>query len=89
MCAEHDGLLDIPRARRPADDVGGAWQLAALEWVFPTKPAKAPLPGAKYGAFPAACHYADGTFVAYQAPPCPQPQMMMQPAPAPSGERGL
>lgn len=32
---------------------------------------------------------ADGTFVAYQAPPCPQPQMMMQPAPAPSGERGL
>ncbi len=31
----------------------------------------------------------DGTFVAYQAPPCPQPQMMMQPAPAPSGERGL
>jgi hypothetical protein len=43
---------------------GTAWQLAALEWVFPAKPAKAPLPGAKYGAFPAACHYADGTFVA-------------------------
>jgi hypothetical protein len=31
--------------------------------VFTEKPAKAPLPGAKYGAFPAACHYADGTFV--------------------------
>ena len=43
---------------------GTAWQLAALEWVFTAKPAKAPLPGAKYGAFPAACHYADGTFVA-------------------------
>jgi hypothetical protein len=39
------------------------WQLAALEWVFPTKPKAAPLPGAHYGAFPAACHYADGTFV--------------------------
>jgi hypothetical protein len=43
---------------------GTAWQLAALEWVFTAKPAKAPLPGARYGAFPAACHYADGTFVA-------------------------
>jgi hypothetical protein len=42
---------------------GRAWQLAALEWVFPERPAKAPLPGARYGAFPAACHYADGTFV--------------------------
>ena len=41
----------------------GKWQLAALEWVWPTKPAKPPLPGARYGAFPAACHYADGTFV--------------------------
>lgn len=30
----------------------------------------------------------DGTFVAYQAPPCPAPAPMMQPAPAPSGERG-
>jgi hypothetical protein len=26
-------------------------------------PAKAPLPGAKYGVFGAACHYVDGTFV--------------------------
>src|SRR5690349_8929199 len=43
---------------------GTVWQLAALEWVFTAKPKKAPLPGAKYGAFPAACHYADGTFVA-------------------------
>jgi hypothetical protein len=40
-----------------------AWQLAAFEWVFPTKPATPPLPGATYGSFPAACHYRDGTFV--------------------------
>jgi hypothetical protein len=40
-----------------------AWQLAALEWVFPSKPASPPLPGARYGSFPAACHYGDGTFV--------------------------
>jgi hypothetical protein len=39
------------------------WQLAAFEWVFPTKPAAPPLPGATYGAFGAACHYKDGTFV--------------------------
>ena len=37
--------------------------LGALEWVFPTKPKKAPLKGAKYGSFPAACHYEDGNFV--------------------------
>lgn len=42
---------------------GGNSQLAALEWVFPQKPAKPPLPGARYGSFPAACHYVDGTFV--------------------------
>jgi len=42
---------------------GHAWQLAALEWVFPKKPDTPPLPGARYGSFPAACHYADGTFV--------------------------
>jgi hypothetical protein len=42
---------------------GRAWQLAALEWVFPEKPAKPPLAGARYGSFAAACHYADGTFV--------------------------
>src|SRR5438045_566278 len=42
----------------------GTWQLGALEWVFPQKPATPPLPGAQYGAFPAACHYVDGTFVA-------------------------
>jgi hypothetical protein len=42
---------------------GGAWQLGALEWVFTSKPAKPPLPGAQYGTFPAACHYVDGTFV--------------------------
>jgi hypothetical protein len=43
---------------------GGAWQLGALEWVFPKRPAKRPLPGARYGSFGAACHYADGTFTA-------------------------
>jgi hypothetical protein len=42
----------------------GKDQLAAAEWVFGSKPAKAPLAGAKYGSFPAACHYEDGTFVA-------------------------
>jgi hypothetical protein len=40
-----------------------SWQLAAFEWVFPTKPATPPLPGATYGSFGAACHYQDGTFV--------------------------
>jgi hypothetical protein len=42
---------------------GKTWQLAAFEWVFPTKPATPPLPGATYGSFGAACHYKDGTFV--------------------------
>jgi hypothetical protein len=42
---------------------GNSWQLAAFEWVFPTKPATPPLPGATYGSFGAACHYTDGTFV--------------------------
>jgi hypothetical protein len=41
---------------------GQSWQLVAFEWVFTTKPAKAPLPGATYGSFAAACHYVDGTF---------------------------
>ena len=41
---------------------GATWQLVGFEWVFPKKPAKPPLPGAKYGSFGAACHYADGTF---------------------------
>jgi hypothetical protein len=53
--------------RRPAilvyEHHGSAWQLGALEWVFPKLPAKPPLPGARYGAFGAACHYVDGTFV--------------------------
>jgi hypothetical protein len=40
-----------------------SWQLGALEWVFPEKPATPPLPGATYGSFGAACHYTDGTFV--------------------------
>jgi hypothetical protein len=42
---------------------GDDWQLGALEWVFTEKPAKPPLKGARYGSFPAACHYADGSFV--------------------------
>jgi hypothetical protein len=42
---------------------GTSWQLGAIEWVFASKPAKPPLPGARYGAFGAGCHYADGTFV--------------------------
>ena len=42
---------------------GSTYQLGALEWVFTSMPAKPPLPGARYGAFGAACHYVDGTFV--------------------------
>jgi hypothetical protein len=42
---------------------GTRWQLVAFEYVFPTKPASPPLPGATYGTFGAACHYKDGTFV--------------------------
>lgn len=42
---------------------GTAWQLAAIEWVFPSRPATPPLEGARYGSFGAACHYKDGEFV--------------------------
>jgi len=42
---------------------GADAQLVAAEWVFPSKPAKPPLPGARYGSFAAACHYEDGNFV--------------------------
>ena len=42
---------------------GDQWQLGALEWVFTERPRTPPLKGAKYGSFPAACHYADGQFV--------------------------
>ena len=41
---------------------GNSAQLVAAEWVFPSRPAKPPLPGARYGSFAAACHYEDGTF---------------------------
>jgi hypothetical protein len=41
----------------------GQYMLGAVEWVFPKEPKKAPLKGAKYGSFPAACHYEDGNFV--------------------------
>jgi len=40
-----------------------AWQLVAIEWVYPKRPASPPLPGAQYGSFGAACHYMDGSFV--------------------------
>jgi hypothetical protein len=43
---------------------GRSWQLGAFEWVFTSKPATPPLPGATYGSFAAACHYKDGTFMA-------------------------
>ena len=53
--------------RRPAilvyEHHGKTWELGALEWVFTIMPTKAPLPGARYGVFGAACHYVDGTFV--------------------------
>jgi hypothetical protein len=45
------------------EHTASGWQLGALEWVFTSLPAKAPLPGARYGAFGAACHYDDGTVV--------------------------
>lgn len=38
-------------------------QLAAVGWVFTEAPAQPPLQGARYGQFPAACHYDDGSFV--------------------------
>jgi opacity protein-like surface antigen len=51
---------------------GNSWTLGAIEWVFTSKPAKPPLPGAKYGSFGAGCHYKDGTFVpATQQSDCP------------------
>jgi len=53
--------------RKPAilvyEHRGSTWQLSALEWVFPKMPTKAPIEGARYGTFGAACHYVDGTFV--------------------------
>jgi hypothetical protein len=42
---------------------GSSWQLGAVEWVFTSKPATPPVPGATYGTFGAGCHFADGTFV--------------------------
>lgn len=42
---------------------GAAWQLGAVEWVYTSKPATPPFPGATYGAFGAGCHYKDGSFV--------------------------
>ena len=59
---------------------GSTWQLVAYEWVFPSKPAKPPLPGATYGSFGAACHYKDGTFV-FQADQTRAPRRARSPAP--------
>jgi hypothetical protein len=70
--AEHGVPLHEPP--RPGFDVrkpqilvyehhGNTWQLGALEWVFPKIPKTPPLPNATFGLFPAACHYADGTFI--------------------------
>ena len=56
---------------------GATWQLGALEWVFTSKPARPPLPGARYGSFGAGCHYKDGTYVpaaAQSACPTTSPQ---------------
>jgi len=46
---------------------GNTWTLGAIEWVFTSKPAKPPLPGATYGAFGAGCHYKDGSYVPAQS----------------------
>ena len=56
---------------------GATWQLGAIEWVFTSKPARPPLPGATYGSFGAGCHYKDGTYVpaaAQSACPTTSPQ---------------
>jgi hypothetical protein len=45
------------------EHLNGKWQLGALEWVYTSKPAKPPLPGATYGSFGAGCHYKDGSYV--------------------------
>jgi hypothetical protein len=45
------------------EHTGSKWQLGALEWVFLKMPKNPPLPNATFGSFPAACHYADGTFI--------------------------
>ena len=41
---------------------GGTGSWARFEWVF-TKAREAPIEGATYGAFGAACHYSNGEFV--------------------------
>jgi hypothetical protein len=64
------------RARPPAKTVAGPASSSTLVtqlslartatlkyWVFTAKPAKPPLPGARYGSFGAGCHYTDGSFV--------------------------
>ncbi len=45
------------------EHTGVRWQLGALEWVFTKMPTTTPLPNGTFGSFPAACHFADGTFI--------------------------
>jgi hypothetical protein len=59
------------------EKTGTSYPLGAVEWVFTSKPAKPPLPGATYGSFGAGCHFKDGTFVpadAQAACPATNPQ---------------
>jgi hypothetical protein len=59
-------VKDFDPAKPPIlvyEHVGSTWQLAAIEWVYTSKPATPPFPGATYGSFGAGCHYKDGSFV--------------------------
>ena len=49
------------------EKTANGYQLGAVEWVFTSKPARPPLPGATYGAFGAGCHYKDGSYVPEQS----------------------
>jgi hypothetical protein len=48
-------------------ETDSGWQLVGFEWVFPAEPEAAPMDGATYGSFVAACHYEDGEFVPTEA----------------------
>ncbi len=37
----------------------GGWQLAAVEYALPTRPADSPFPGARWGEHEPSCHYRD------------------------------
>ena len=57
----------------------------AAEWVFPSEPAKPPLPGARYGSFAAACHYEDGNFVPQRNERACAPSTLRRAPRSPSG----